>query len=200
MFVRAGEVGDRRFTPARLAGLYANADLRPAPGDATTTHKFAFRTAKDEEVETDNPELAALLREMGAHYPRCVSLAPYAGGQAIVEPLLRAVFGGAVNLRLKPHVFTFELGEKPLASRLARAQAGLGEQYVASLRGGAAGLGDAAVRALLLLLDGTRTQDDVAAAMAERMNVSLADARARLPGVLAHLARLGLIMAGPAGA
>jgi SAM-dependent methyltransferase len=195
MLVRAGKAGERRFNPARLAGLYADAELTRDPPNPEKPGTVTFRTPREEEIGTTNPEVAALLQSMADAYPQALDLSPYATGKELTEPFAEVLFSGALTLRTRPLACVTTPGERPLASPLARAQATLGEFKVASIKGGAARLGDEGVKAFLLLLDGTRTRAQIAQAMAAKMNVSYDDAMARTPAVLAHLAKLGVMQA-----
>ncbi len=195
ILVRAGKVGDRRFDPARLVGLFADADLTQDEPDAQKPEIATFRTPSEEEIKTGNPYVVALLKSLGEAYPGALDLGKYAREHELSEHFLDALVSGALTLRTRPLACTSQPGPRPLASALARAQAATGEMNVASIKGGAAKLGDAGIVAFLLLLDGTRTLDDLARAMAEKMRVSFDEAEARTPSVLAHLAKLGVIVA-----
>ncbi|MBL8588153.1 MAG: class I SAM-dependent methyltransferase [Methylobacteriaceae bacterium] len=195
IFTPAGAPIDRRFDPARLAGLVADADLARAAPDADRAHAHAFRTAAGGEIEIDDAALAGFLDRLIAATPRALALDDVARDADLAAGVARLFLGGAIVLRARPLDWTLTPGERPRASPLARALAAQGEEKVASLRGGMARLGDEGVRAFLMLLDGARTRDDIARDMAARMNVPLADAAQRTPSVLAHLARLGLMQA-----
>ena len=194
IFVRQGKVGERRFEPQRLAGIFADAELTRDEPNPEKPGSFTFRTPKEEELVTTNPEVAAFLQTLAEAYPRALDLSVYAAGHELPQPFLEVLFSGALTLRTRPLACTLTPGERPLASPLARAQASIGEFKVASIKGGATRLGDEGVQAFLLLLDGTRTLSEIAEAMAARMNVTYADAMDRTPGVLAHLARLGVMI------
>lgn len=191
LFTPAGATIDRRFARQRLDGLYVDAELTRAAETQGRAH--AFRTASGGEVEIDDDELAAFLDELAGDPTRARRLDAGALSADLAEGLTKLALGGALGLRARPLHMTLAPGARPAASPLARALTAQGEEKVPSLRGGTARLGDEGIRAFLLLLDGTRTREDIAAAMAERMGVTLADATARTPSVLAHLARLGLI-------
>lgn len=193
VFTRAGAAIDRRFDATRLARLTADAELSRAAPDADRGHVHAFRTAAGGEIEIDDARLAAFLDRVIAAWPKALALDDLSGDADLAQGVLRLALGGALMLRTRPLDFTLTPGEQPLASPLARALAEQGEEKVASLRGGMARLGDEGIRAFFLMLDGTRTRDDIARDMAARMNVSVADAAQRTPSVIAHLARLGLM-------
>ena len=195
VFTRAGKVGDRRFQPARLAGLFADAELAEEKPDPEKPGVVTFRGPRDEEVDANSPDTAALLRSLSENFPSALDLTPQSKEAALPQNFLEVLVSGLLALRTRPLNCTMTPGERPLASPLARAQAATGETRVAAIKGGAARLADEGVKAFLLLLDGTRTRAEIAEAMALKMGVTVAEAAARTPVVLAHLAKLGVMVA-----
>ena len=195
VFTRAGKVGDRAFHPSRLAGLCADAELAAETPDAQKPGIATFRGPRDEEVDVSSPDIAALLRSLGENFPNAIDLTAYSTREALPQDLLEVLVSGVVTPRTRPLNCTAAPGARPLASSLARAQAARGETRVAAIKGGAARLADDGIKAFLMLLDGTRTHEDISEAMARKMGVSVAEAASRTPVALAHLAKLGVMVA-----
>ena len=84
-------------------------------------------------------------------------------------------------------------GDRPSVSALARVQAANGESKLATLRHNVILVEDASVRALVPLIDGTRTRADLAGEIAQRDEASVEEAAARLDEILAKFARFGLL-------
>ena len=195
VFTRVGKVPDRRFHPSRLAGIFADAELAEEKSDPEKPGIATFRGPRDEEIDANSPDTAAMLRSLGANFPDAIDLSAYSGEETLPQNLLEALVSGVLTLRTRPLNCSVAPGARPLASPLARAQAARGETRVAAIKGGAARLADDGIKAFLLLLDGTRTHDEIAQAMARKMGVSVAEAASRTPVVLTHLARLGVMVA-----
>ena len=100
------------------------------------------------------------------------------------ELCFAAAQSGAAQLHLHSSDVARTLGQRPLATPLARAQAQEGA-FVATLRHAAVNLDDPLARRLLVLLDGTRDAAALASAVGEP--------RGEVDARLAHLARLGLV-------
>jgi len=100
------------------------------------------------------------------------------------ELCFAAAQSGAAQLHLHSSDVARTLGQRPLATPLARAQAQEGT-FVATLRHAAVNLDDPLARRLLVLLDGTRDAAALASAVGEP--------RGEVDARLAHLARLGLV-------
>ena len=194
IFCHAGAI-DRRLQSERLSGLWASADLAPLGAGTDEPDGFAFRAHNGAEIVTHDPRFAAVLASLGKAFPQCIPLDDIASEPALAESLLRLVVNRIVALQTEPTRFTTAPGERPIASPLARAQAAQGESFLASLLHKPVQMEDAAVRAFVALMDGTRTRDDLTREMAALTGVAMMDAVARMPKAIAELARLGLIAA-----
>lgn len=144
---------------------WPEADKRPPRAEIRATTGVAFRS-RQRRVTVPDPAFKAVLVALYDQEPRTLGFAALvkrAGellGAALTEDtvagiLLYAYRSGLVRLHLTPPRFALELGERPLASPLARLQARTQEQ-VANLRHQIAELSPQE-RQLLALLDGTRT-------------------------------------------
>jgi SAM-dependent methyltransferase len=128
-------------------------------------------------------------------YPLPLSFAelvPYAGSEgAAREILFTLVAGGFANLHVHDFPCAAEAGPRPRASLLARLQAKRSGQ-VTSLCHQTVEL-DGTGRELLLHLDGTRTPNELAAALSGAAGISAAQARRLVPRTLEWLAQVALL-------
>jgi hypothetical protein len=190
LFCRAGEPIDRIATPDRVAGLFASADLVPAP--ALGKKAFAFKAKTGVEFETDDPELGALLARLSAE--SAVSLDGFTNSAAVVEALLRLYVNSAVSISAAPPAYTMTVGERPLASPLARAQARRGEPVLAALHHKPVKLEDPFWNVLLQKLDGAHDHEDLARFVAEATDKTIEEARRQMPVVLREVATNRLLL------
>jgi SAM-dependent methyltransferase len=138
-----------------------------------------FNTPAGAVCVATHPLAKAALLELGACYPDAVAYeALLAGAQArvraaggpaeesaaLLPELVRLYLRHAIGVAPQPQQMAPPASTRPCASALARAQAGAGLGHVASLRHMPMGL-DAFAARLLALLDGTRTRDELVAAL-----------------------------------
>jgi cyclopropane fatty-acyl-phospholipid synthase-like methyltransferase len=192
LFCRAGEKIERIATPDRVVGLYASADLTPAPGPGKKA--FAFRENKSGvEFETDDEALGGLLDRLTRE--QAVLLDDYAASPEVVEALLRLYVNSAVTLSTEPPIFTLTPGEKPLASPLARAQARRGEEILAALHHRPVRMEDPFWNTFLQQLDGTHSHEDLAQFIVAEAGKTIEEARRLAPGALKEAAGNRLLLA-----
>jgi hypothetical protein len=191
LFCRAGRPIDRRFVPDRVRGLWASAEIALLKQDPDG---FVFRAANGAEFGTRIASFADFLARLGLAFPASLPFDDIAGAPEIVEGLLKLFTSGLAALSTRPARFVLTPGERPVASPLTRAQVSRGETHLASLRHKPVQMENAMSRAFIALLDGTRTRQDLAAAVAEQARMSFDTAREKVPGALAEMARLGLMM------
>lgn len=142
------------------------------------TDKEAPKTAKPQ-FESQHAGVNAALHHLHAHWPQAFSFAELDGGtndDMLARELYRAFCSGDIDLQLHAPPGTATLSQRPLASLLARRQAAAGASSVTSMHHRQVNLQDPTARQLLILLDGTRTLDDVARDLQE-----FADARPVAP-------------------
>jgi hypothetical protein len=117
---------------------------------------------------------------------------------ALASLLFRAFAVGQFELHLFPPHLTTTITERPQASPLARRQAET-EFAVTNLRHRTVSMKDETVRRFLMLVDGTRTVDelvnDLNATLEAQGNGAHGVARAAVEQNLALLAKLGLLVA-----
>jgi SAM-dependent methyltransferase len=194
IFCRGGGI-DRRLEPQRLRGLFAYGELTPLPHDPQAPDSFAFKTDKGAEMTTNSPRLAELLTKIGATFPACVSLDEAAEDEDYAAFVLRLFVNKCIRLRTAPFPFTVTPGERPIASPLVRLQAERGDRIVTSLRHIAVLFEDPSDRALMAMLDGSRTREDLAREVATRQGLSPEAAFAQASKAIETMTTLGLMTA-----
>jgi hypothetical protein len=190
LFCNAGDAIERIATPDRVIGLYASASLAPAPGPGKKA--FAYRGKNGVEFETDDPDLGGLFGRLSQE--QAVLLDEYAAAPGVVEALLRLYVNSAVTLSTEPPAYTLTPGDKPLASPLARAQAGRSEAVLAALHHKPVRMEDPFWNVFLQQLDGTKTHEDLAQFVVEATGKPIDEARRLVPAALNEVAGNRLLM------
>ena len=190
LFCRADDNIDRRFDPARLGALYIRGKLEPL---ALEDGEFGFKTFFGGEISTDDSAFAQHLLSLAEIFPAAERISTLTSDLRQVEGLMRLCVMGALELLTTPFRLSLFAGERPLASRLARAQARRGALGVSSLMHTPVALADEDARRFLTLLDGTRTATQIAGAMAAATGVAFDDAPKAVEERLANFCRCGLI-------
>jgi SAM-dependent methyltransferase len=122
-----------------------------------------FRQPKGGELASSHPPVIAALRRICEEWPCAVSFeaAFRASGLSdsglLTEVVLKAYESGVVQLHTIPRVVVNRVSERPMASRLARLQAGRGELVTCQLHK-LIRLTDPLSKRLVTLLDGSRDQ------------------------------------------
>jgi SAM-dependent methyltransferase len=181
------EVGlDRSLAPERLQGLYISAPTRPVFPQVQMNLRSVerFRGGDNASVQVDHPLAKAALLYLGEIWPRSVSfdellrhaaaslppLAPIraAGAdpeapdaQALASILLRASGPGLVELQVWQPQYVMQATECPVASPLARLQLQQGPRAT-NLRHSTVEIEDPMLRAMVVMLDGTRDRTALA--------------------------------------
>lgn len=180
LLCRAGAPLERRFDPARAKGLWIDGIFErvDTPGKA-----HSFRAAGGGEISTSDAGLADSLDRISKAWPAAVPLSDVAGDADTLEAMTRLFTGGAAGFSTSPFAAARVPGERPLAGKLARVQAAAGAMEVTTLRHTPARIESDGLRAVLPLLDGTRTLEQAAAELAPAQGgdaASLRNARAAL--------------------
>lgn len=165
-------------TPARALRLAAATRLQPVGSvDLDSTAVAEFRSPHDVSVRIDHPVAKAALLQLSREAPRLVPGAELlAGARAaagrlspdtaaadaeVLGGVLLALAGaGHAELSAWAPPFALRAGDRPQASALARRQLDRGGRVTTLLHGMVA-IEDSLGRALLRLLDGTRTRDQL---------------------------------------
>ncbi len=160
----------------RLGDFALYADLRPLqPVDWNRPKAADYVTPSGEPLKVEHPLTKAALERLTRIYPNALPLgellrtaadrlietggsAHVAGQDECLAELFNLYVSEGIGLTLCTTRWPNQVGTRPRASALARAQAAAGEGHLASVRHRALGLDPLAAR-LLLLLDGRRDHD-----------------------------------------
>jgi SAM-dependent methyltransferase len=159
--------------------------------------EFLFSENKSaQRVPGDDPALEAVAQALHDTAPlpaRFEELIPYAGNPELLRQILFALLtAGAVNLHVHDFPCQETVTERPSASRLARYQTAHGGNVTSACHNPVEL--DAIAQHLLLLLDGTRTHQDIARELAGLEGApSVEDIARCLPSSLDWMARLALL-------
>jgi SAM-dependent methyltransferase len=158
---------DRALSLDRFQPLAAASRVKPAEPQADGAQKFEISQGRS--LTTNHPLVKDVLCFLASRWPGSVPVAglPLGGypPQDAADMLMRLVEAEAIELwQQSPRVAT-AIGERPVASPLARCQLSLGLTMVTNQRHQSIDLPDQSGRALVSLLDGTRDREALAAAM-----------------------------------
>jgi SAM-dependent methyltransferase len=184
----------RRFRQTLLCREGATLDRSVGP---ERMERFLFsQNAHGRRIAGADAAVEAVAQALSDVYPLPVEFAelePYAGSrEALGEMLLAMLAAGCVNLHVHDFPCAESVSERPRASALARYQARAGSQ-VTGLCHMPVQL-DEVARRLLVLLDGNRTEAELARELARvQGSGGVREIRRALPGSLAWLAGMGLL-------
>jgi SAM-dependent methyltransferase len=177
LLIRAGAALDRKLSAARVMTLRVAAAVQRAELDLASDRPETFRFADGRSVEASSRIVKSALAMLGAQWPLAIpfdrlhqeAAAAASGGGAHDTPaerdllaaeILRLHLGGVAELHRAAPPFVLASGPRPEAGAIARRDAPRGAAS-ANLRHEPIVLRDDE-RALLPLLDGTRTRDEIA--------------------------------------
>jgi methyltransferase-like protein len=210
----------RKFDPhcVRKLHLATSAAPKDGPIDPAAGDVVTFKTENGSTLATDHRLSKAAILALGKVWPQTMSFndavntalaelgtaaEPIKANldeemDALASLLFRAFSVGQFELHLFPPHLTTTIAERPQASPLARRQAET-EFAVTNLRHRTVSMKDETVRRFLMLVDGTRTVDelvnDLNATLEAQGNGAQSVARAAVEQNLALLAKLGLLVA-----
>jgi methyltransferase-like protein len=182
---------DRGVAPEKVMAFFAASPASPVSPqpDVRSSAVEQFRGQNGAAMSTGHPFTKAVIMELVESWPRLLAFhdllattrgalgpehpaadaGPEGGAVALAKILLATFAAGLVELHAHVPGFVMEVGERPLASPLARLQA-RESRWVTNLRHATIQLEGELVRHLLMLLDGTRDRAallrDLAAAAA----------------------------------
>ena len=192
---RTGRSVSRKVEHRRVRGLWAAGGVRcpdPAP-DLVTDAPVRFEFAGGAAISLELPALKQSLAAIGQAWPGAVAVADLPDHPDVDEGLLQLFTAGHLDLAVGPPPFATEPSERPRASPLARLQLDDGETMLTSLDHAMVLFEDEPSRRFLALLDGTRTRDDLTAAMAKDGR-DPAEVAGLVVNQLKGLARMGLLI------
>ncbi|HEY1780954.1 MAG TPA: methyltransferase domain-containing protein [Roseiarcus sp.] len=184
---------DRRLEPTRLRGLWACDQLTVLEADPEAAESAAFKAANGARIKTRDPELAALLVALAQTFPLAVPLDAAAESPNLAKHVFRLFANQVVQVTTGPWPLVAVPSERPKVSALARLQAANGDSMVATLRNHMAQIEDPPTRALLPLMDGTRTRHELTLEMIQGDTISYEVASTRLDEILTTFAQAGLL-------
>jgi SAM-dependent methyltransferase len=157
----------RALSLDRFQALAAASRVKPAEPQADGAQKFELSQGRS--LTTNHPLVKDVLCFLASRWPGSVPVAglPLGGypPQDAADMLMRLVEAEAIELWQQPPRVATAIGERPVASPLARCQLSLGLPMVTNQRHQSIDLPDQSGRALVSLLDGTRDREALAAAM-----------------------------------
>ena len=185
---------ERLWRPTRLRGLKASGALKVVQVDPSAEDGAAFEAGRTK-IRTNDPKLAAFLAHLAEIFPLCAALDSASEIPSLGDHILRLFAREAIRLYTEEPPLVAVPGERPSVNVLARVQAARGEPLLATLRHAAFEIADPSVRAVVPLIDGTRTHGELALEVARLHQVPAAEASGRLGEMLAAFARAGLMSA-----
>ena len=175
---------ERSLDPDRLRALHLAADLQPHP-------EGGWRSAAGARLQTQDPRARVLFERLAEIWP---AAAPLSEVDADLYPqLLRLHLARVGELYAAPRPRLGPPGERPRVWAVARLQLESGATKLTTLVHNHLDVTDPEGLYFLSLLDGARTRDEIAAAMAERVGAPAEAVAAGLDGHLRRLARAGLL-------
>jgi SAM-dependent methyltransferase len=208
LLIREGAALDRKLSPARLMALRVAAQVQVGAEavDLASDRRETFRLIDGRAVEASHRIVKAALAILAEQWPLALSFDELheraagrlgAAGRAgpgerdlLASDIMRLHLAGVAELHRAPPPFVLVGGARPEAGAIARRDAARGAAS-ANLRHEPVVLQEDE-RALLPLLDGTRTREEVAAL--RWPSLPDADRLARLESALASLGRRALLM------
>ncbi len=220
LFCRGEVKLQRKFDPHCIRKLHLATSAAPKDGliDPTAGDVVTFKTENGSTLATDHRLSKAVILTLGKVWPQTIGFADAVNTalaelgtaaepiranldeemDALASLLFRAFSVGQFELHLFPPHLTTTIVERPQASPLARRQAET-ELAVTNLRHRIVSMKDETVRRFLMLVDGTRTVDELvsdlnAALVAQGNGARGGVAREAVEQNLGLLAKLGLLV------
>ena len=192
LFCREGGRIDRSLEAKRLRGLCASGDVRVIDANAEAEGGAAFE-AGTIKVRTNDPMLARFLVRLADIFPLAEPLDLVSDTPSLAEQIVRLWARQAIQLHTAPPALVSLPGKRPRLSLLARVQAANGETLLATLRHAMIEIEEPSLRALVPLIDGSRTREELALDVERLLEVSAAEAPAHVDKILTIFARVGLM-------
>jgi SAM-dependent methyltransferase len=183
-------VDHRRIRDLWIAGSVRCDDATP---DLASDAPLRFEFTGGAAISLDTPALKRALLAIGQAWPCAIAVADLPDDPDVHEGLLQLFTAGHLDLTVGSPPHPREPGERPKASPLARLQLEGGATTLTSLDHALVSFEDAPSRRFLSLLDGSRTQSDLTAAVIDD-GLDPADAAILVASQLKGLARLGLLI------
>jgi hypothetical protein len=189
LLCRAGAPIDRAFNADRLKGLYVDGMFNPMDPAAMEGKPFGWTALNGLDICTADERLNALCLRLNEAWPQAVPIDEVAAAEDMREALGKLFCAGGLGLVTTPYALTNAPGERPMASRVARAQVARGAAEVSTLRHMQVRLEDALTLEFVAALDGTRDRQALVDFMRQRQDVgddlALAQSVENMIGLLA---------------
>jgi len=210
---------DRELTPDKIAPLYISANLSPAdPPDGSPEGTVVYAGSEKARITTSDPARKVALQALHQAWPQAIPFrqlvpesVPHAQRESLAKFIIRAAMSGMIEFRTDPPPLVAKPGPTPLASPFARWESKR-TNAVTSLLHKRVKLEDPSALAILDLLDGSRTRQQLPHDLATKLldefqsvkidgqSVSTPDElipilKAKLPPHLQEIAKLGLLKA-----
>jgi SAM-dependent methyltransferase len=195
IITHAGRPIDRKMDYSRIRNLWVLGSVNcktPNP-DLTSRAEVDFEIDNSGVIAIDIPELKQAVYAIGQAWPSAMPVADLPDHPDVNEGLLQLFTGSRIGLVAGPAPAAAEAGERPVASPLARLQIARGAPVVCSLEHKIIAFEDEQSRTFMALLDGTRTREELAEAMADD-GQDLAAVKELVDFQLKRLARLAMLV------
>jgi len=205
---------DRTLRSQRVSQMFAASDARPSSPetDLLSTSPLQFQYPSGGTMSTNHPLAKAAMSHLGRVWPqalpfsellqtaRAIAQRDASGGEATLEEdsnwlsdmMVRLYAANFLELYVQAPAFVTKVSARPVASPMARAQIQEASS-VTNLRHTSIEVEDEAARQLLLLLDGTRTQEQLLAELRQCVNDEITPES--LDANLTRLGKLALLVA-----
>ena len=187
---------DCDLDPKRLSGLWARGQFVAEPrADGGHDGEVTFLAESGVRLTVRDAEFIQFFADLSEAWPRAISLAQVAEQPELARQVIKLAMNKLVELVTFPTPLSNTGGERPNASRLARAQIAAGSARVASLRHYSIAFDDPPSLEFMAMLDGTRTRDELADHVSASRGLSREDAREKIDMAIKSFAGYGLLTA-----
>lgn len=190
LLCRSAVALDRKLSPGCVTRMFAASDARPASpeADITSTLALQFNYPNGGSMSTNHPLAKAAMTNLGRFWPqampfsellrtsRTLSRRDGSAGAPLEEDaswlsdmVMKLYAANFLELHVHTPAFVTKPSARPVSSALARAQVEH-DSSVTNLRHSSVEVEDEAARQLLLMLDGTRNQDQLLRELRQRVN------------------------------
>ncbi len=182
--------------PKRLSGLWARGQFVAEPRtDGGRDGKVTFLAESGVRLTVRDAEFIQFFADLDEAWPRAISLEKVAEQPELARQVIKLAMNKLVELATFPIPLSNTGGERPNASRLARAQIASGSARVASLRHYSIAFDDPPSLEFMAMLDGTRTRDELVDHVSASRGLSREDAREKVDTAIKSFAGYGLLTA-----
>lgn len=180
LFVKSGAAIDRHLDSARIEDLWVSAAIKPLGGGE-------FASGEDRFAISD-PAFAQRLADLAVAWPERLPVSAVALDDDQRRALMNLYREWYASFHLGPAPFVLTLGERPCTAPWIRGMLARGEEHIVSLAWRTMRIDQAALRALLVAADGTRSLSELEAG-------DHGMPRDEVTGAIAAAAKLALMVA-----